>query len=472
VDSDARNADHLSSAWTGTDLCAASPTPGSSASVGGPGSYWQSWTYDAAGDRLTQTDHDTGGRTVSDTTTTYAYPDGGSATDQPNTLTSTSATGPQAAQNTATYTYDTAGETTGITGGAGNQTLTWDDQDKLATDTTSAGTTSYVYDSTGNLVVRRDPGQTTLFVGDEQIVLNTSTASAMATRYYTIGTATVASRTGTANPVYLIPDRQGTDELAVDGVTESVTRRQFLPFGQARGTVPGVWPGGDKGYVGGTPDTTTGLENLGIREYDPTTGRFLSLDPLLAKNDPNQIGGYDYAGNDPVTGSDPTGKMLDGGGQCGIYVPCYGSGQTSLPTAQGADGPGSGGGHGSGGHDGGGGGHNGSDPRPPAEQHAFEAAKQADDLRREIQEDLAAAEAAETAEIEKELLNEVDELQQIYLGEARAARNEMVAYLQSVATSNSQLSRANVVTAAWDSKTGRIVVGWKVTGQLNKQDCA
>jgi RHS repeat-associated protein len=36
----------------------------------------------------------------------------------------------------------------------------------------------------------------------------------------------------------------------------------------------------DKGYVGGTKDTTTGLTHLGAREYDPVTGRFLSADPI------------------------------------------------------------------------------------------------------------------------------------------------------------------------------------------------
>lgn len=46
---------------------------------------------------------------------------------------------------------------------------------------------------------------------------------------------------------------------------------------------------------------------LGTREYDAQTCRFVSLDPLLESSDPTQISGYDYSGNDPVTGSDPTG---------------------------------------------------------------------------------------------------------------------------------------------------------------------
>ncbi len=88
-------------------------------------------------------------------------------------------------------------------------------------------------------------------------------------------------------------------------------------FGATRGAPPATWPG-DLGYVGGTPDPTTQLENLGAREYDPNTGRFLSADPVFEASDPTQMGGYDYSGNDPVTGSDPSGLFfLSCGGICG-----------------------------------------------------------------------------------------------------------------------------------------------------------
>jgi RHS repeat-associated protein len=304
-------AQRLNSAWTATDQCSATPTSTNSSMVGGPSPYWQSWTYDAAGDRSTQTGHDPTGTTTNDTLTSYTYPAPASATDQPHTLSSTTTTGPAAAASTASYTYDASGNTTTMTGGStGNQTLTWTDQNKLATDTTTAGTSNYVYDASGNLLVRHDPGETTLFLGDVQLVLNTATNTATGTRFITLGGTTIAARHGSSSIDYLIPDRQGTDQLAVDAVTETVTRRQYLPFGQARGTTPTIWPGSDVGYVGGTPDTATSLENLGAREYDPASGRFLSADPVLEVTDPTQMGGYDYSGNDPITGSDPTGQMM------------------------------------------------------------------------------------------------------------------------------------------------------------------
>jgi RHS repeat-associated protein len=301
-------ATRLAGAWSATDNCANSP---SGSTVGGPNPYWQSWTYDAAGNRASQVDHDVTGDVTKDTRTVYNYPSAGSS--QPHTLANTTSTGPNAAANTASYGYDTAGNTTTIHGGAtGDQSLTWNDLGQLATDTTSTGGSSYVYDASGNLIVRRDPGKTTIFVGDEQLQLDTTTNGVSASRYYAIAGTTVAVRTTlNTNPQLLVPDRQGTDQLTIDTGSDTVTRRQFTPFGGARGTAPAAWPG-DKGFVGGTPDPTTQLVNLGAREYNPANGRFLSADPVFEDNSPNQMNGYDYAGNDPITGSDPSGLFCDG----------------------------------------------------------------------------------------------------------------------------------------------------------------
>ncbi|MBD0739401.1 RHS repeat-associated core domain-containing protein [Streptomyces sp. CBMA29] len=304
-------ATRLSAAWTATDACSATPAPGNSATVGGPQPYWQSWTYDAAGNRETQTDHDTAGTVSTDTTTAYNYPAQGTGSVRPHTLSNTTSSGPGATAHTASYTYDAAGDDTSITTQAGTQTLNWNDQGKLGSlsDTATGGTTNYLYDTDGNLVLRTDPGQATLFAAGQQIVEDTSTHTLSGTRYYELGGDTVAERSSTGDVQYLIPDRQGTDSLAIDYQTLAPTRRSYLPFGQER-TAPSAWPGGDDGYVGGTPDPATGLENLGAREYDPSSGRFMSPDPVFEANDPTQLGGYDYAGNDPVTGSDPTGTML------------------------------------------------------------------------------------------------------------------------------------------------------------------
>jgi RHS repeat-associated protein len=65
--------------------------------------------------------------------------------------------------------------------------------------------------------------------------------------------------------------------------------------------------GGERGFVGGTIDATTGLTHLGAREYEPAQGRFISVDPVLDPGDPQQLNGYAYANNAPTVQSDPTG---------------------------------------------------------------------------------------------------------------------------------------------------------------------
>ncbi|MEU6282109.1 RHS repeat-associated core domain-containing protein, partial [Streptomyces sp. NPDC047028] len=49
---------------------------------------------------------------------------------------------------------------------------------------------------------------------------------------------------------------------------------------------------------------------IGAREYDPTTGQFLSTDPLLTLDQHQSLNGYSYANNNPVTQADPTGQAV------------------------------------------------------------------------------------------------------------------------------------------------------------------
>ncbi|MEW1773110.1 polymorphic toxin-type HINT domain-containing protein [Streptomyces sp. NPDC086777] len=108
---------------------------------------------------------------------------------------------------------------------------------------------------------------------------------------------------------FTLADHHGTAQLSVNADTQAVTQRRSLPFGGLRGTVPSTWTG-TRGFVGGTNDTATGLTHLGAREYDPATGRFLSVDPVFTADDPQQMHGYSYANNNPLTYSDPAGTEI------------------------------------------------------------------------------------------------------------------------------------------------------------------
>ncbi len=64
-------------------------------------------------------------------------------------------------------------------------------------------------------------------------------------------------------------------------------------------------------YTGENLDSETGLEYLRARYYDPTTGRFISRDPVRGTLDnPLTQNPYIYAGDNPMMYSDPSGKVF------------------------------------------------------------------------------------------------------------------------------------------------------------------
>ncbi|MFD1321437.1 polymorphic toxin-type HINT domain-containing protein [Micromonospora sonneratiae] len=287
----------LSQAWTpGDGNCGPDPTVNG---LGGPAKYWHSWTYDETGNRTSQTVHAAGG----DTTSTYSYPAPGQP--QPHTMTQVQITDP-AGTKTVTYGYDAVGNTTSRPGtGAERQTLTWDAEGRLAQVVEGGQVSTFVYDADGNRIAKRDASGTTVYLPGMELN-SVGGATKTAIRYYSHGGQTVAVRTDDNKLTWLFADHHGTNSVAVDAVSQAVQRRYSTPFGGDRGDVPPpAWPD-DKGFVGGVKDDT-GLTHLGAREYDPQTGRFISVDPIIDPSDPQQMHGYAYAGNAPTSYVDASG---------------------------------------------------------------------------------------------------------------------------------------------------------------------
>ncbi|MEV6480096.1 RHS repeat-associated core domain-containing protein [Streptomyces sp. NPDC051576] len=308
--------DRLTAAWTATDACAATPTSSNHSTVGDGitgGTYWTSWTYDAIGNRLSQTQHTVSG-SGSDTETDSAW-----SSSQPNTLTGTTTTGGTTASTS--YGYDSAGNTTSRNTSTGSQTLAWNNAEQLTSvsNSTTGTATSYIYDAAGNLLLQIDPSTTTLYLGSEQITLNDSAGTATGVRYYSTSGGAIAVRTGTGTNYgfELDSDQHGTNSLYLDYTAQTPTWRQFDPYGNSRGTTT-TWAD-NRTFLNKTTDTTTGLTDIGAREYDPTLGRFISLDPVFEATSPQELGGYTYAGDNPVSGSDPTGLCM--ADICGVGTP-------------------------------------------------------------------------------------------------------------------------------------------------------
>ncbi|WP_454855443.1 RHS repeat-associated core domain-containing protein [Promicromonospora soli] len=105
----------------------------------------------------------------------------------------------------------------------------------------------------------------------------------------------------------LVNDPHGTSVASVHNTnwtTTSVDKHYTLPFGGTRG---GAEMPGDRAFLGKTKDAATGLTLIGARWYDESAGRFITVDPIMDMTDPQQWNGYAYAGNSPLTKSDPTG---------------------------------------------------------------------------------------------------------------------------------------------------------------------
>ena len=170
---------------------------------------------------------------------------------------------------------------------------------------------SYVYGPDGSLFSATEGSSTTLYLNDEQLTDNDGTITGV--RYYSLPGGVTAVRTGSSDDYgfEITSDQHGTNTLYLDDTAQDPTWRQFDPFGNTRGTAPaaGSFPDDERGFLNDPGDPLTGLTNIGARWYDPTTGTFTSLDPVLETSSPTELNGYSYAGNDPVNSSDPTGEM-------------------------------------------------------------------------------------------------------------------------------------------------------------------
>ncbi|NLE61943.1 MAG: RHS repeat-associated core domain-containing protein, partial [Planctomycetes bacterium] len=217
------------------------------------------------------------------------------------------------------YTYDTAGNTLTRTREGRSQDLAWDVEGRLESVTEDSQKTSYVYNAEGERLIRRDPTGTTLYLNGTEIRLAKAGGAVTGTRYYTFDERTVAART-TRGVSFFTSDQQGTAQVQVDATSMAVTRRRLTPFGQERGTAAQGWVG-ERGFVNGTSDDSTGLIHLGAREYDPLIGRFISVDPLFDTEDPLSWNGYAYADSNPVTFNDADGQNCHSVESCAAMYP-------------------------------------------------------------------------------------------------------------------------------------------------------
>ncbi|WP_371497545.1 hypothetical protein OG871_16385 [Kitasatospora sp. NBC_00374] len=313
--------DRLVTAWTDTkgttpatagQLARCRTTTPGAATIGGSAPYWLDWQYNQLGDRTQQVQHDVTGNAAKNTTQTSSYPGAGTlAAAKPNTVSSVSTTNPTTGVSTLAPLYDAAGNTKSrsVTGNkTSDQSISYDKEGRTESVVTDGKQASYVYDASGGLLIQRTPTTTKLYLfsGAEQLTLDNTTKAVAGQRYYRAPDGTVIVRSSGGAVCYQPRNVQGTAQLQIDAKTLAITRRAFDPFGNPRGTAPSGWAD-NNGFLGQPTEALSGLDLLGARNYDPVVGRFLTADPVFQIGDPNQMGGYTYAANNPTTGSDANG---------------------------------------------------------------------------------------------------------------------------------------------------------------------
>lgn len=300
--------------------------------LAGPAS--NTYTYDHA-NRLTSWDTGTG---APGALTAYAYDPAGNRTqigdqtlvyDQRNRV--TSQTSPA---RTTTYTYTPRGtrdDTTVATAAAGSApastVTTGSDFDAFDQRVTDADTV-YAYDALGRVVTTgpsAGPLTTLSYTGlTNDIASDGTTTYARDPAGDLTGIAQAAAGSGSApgTGVLALTDIHDDVVAALNPTTGAVAGSTgYDPLGNVTGRT-GTQPG-RLGYQSEFTDPATGAVNMLSRWYDPGSGQFTSRDALIV--DPVPVAaagnGYGYLDANPLAGTDPTGHC------CGISMP-----KLSLPS--------------------------------------------------------------------------------------------------------------------------------------------
>lgn len=127
------------------------------------------------------------------------------------------------------------------------------------------------------------------------------------------------------NTTYALSDHLGSSDMLVNGTAGSVgnisVQESFGAFGQRRASNWGTGGPSSADWTAIAKATRRGftfhehLDNIGLthmngRVYDPTVGRFLSVDPVIGDlSDSQSANPYAYVGNRPLSAIDPSGYI-------------------------------------------------------------------------------------------------------------------------------------------------------------------
>ena len=157
--------------------------------------------------------------------------------------------------------------------------------------TDSGGTEQYLYGNT------QDPWQLTA---------SRAPGGELTQYFYDLSSRLVGLERG-GQRFYVFTDLIGTPRLVTDTTGATVKRIDYDAFGDV---ISDSAPSFSLrvGFAGGLKDPTSGLVQLGLRDYEPASGRWTSRDPILFNGGQTNL--YAYVDDDPVNFVDPSGTGL------------------------------------------------------------------------------------------------------------------------------------------------------------------
>jgi len=246
-----------------------------------------SYGFDPVGNILTQT--------VNGVTTNYVYNMAN------NELVSSS-------NPSISFSYDQNGNLITKTSGSVSASYTWDTSNRLIKVTqNSAPKGAYAYDGLGRRVQSVESA-TVLYAYTGTETLSELVPGSKTNDYIYAGGMRIANVSSSAVSYYH-SDALGSTRLITDSSQNILFSNGYQPFGQDNGT-----PGGSGTYkfTGKPVSQATGLYYYYHRWYDPSIGRFISVDPRPGTlSSPQTLNPYVYVINSPATYNDPRGEFFN-----------------------------------------------------------------------------------------------------------------------------------------------------------------
>ncbi|MHB9053631.1 MAG: RHS repeat-associated core domain-containing protein, partial [Thermoleophilia bacterium] len=183
--------------------------------------------------------------------------------------------------------------------------------DKLTQVTTPTSSVNYYYDALGRRISRAEGTNTASYhhgAKGDLADYETNGAGSLSAAYQR-GADGLTSRTdysGTPTTSYYLYNPHGDTSALTDQSGAVTGTYRYDSFGNPIGA--NTLTDGYTGKWQREKDSSTGIIRMGVREYDPASGRLTSADQLQGTpTDPQQRNRYSYVGNDPLTRYDLSG---------------------------------------------------------------------------------------------------------------------------------------------------------------------